>query len=384
MIYLDNASTSWPKPPAVVEAMRDFAENWAANPDRSCHRMGMASSQRVASARSLLAELINAPDPSRIVFTLNGTDALNMALKGFLNDGDRVVTTSFEHNSLARPLNALERAGRITVARIAPDDGLRVSPEAVARVCSAGARLVAVTAVSNVFGALNDLKALCAAARKAGAAILIDAAQAVGCFDIDVSDIGADMMAFPCHKGLFGPMGTGALYVRPGLELRPFREGGSGSRSEADIQPEEMPFRLEAGTPNAHGLAGLSAGLAFIRKTGLGRIRAHEQKTALVFLDAIDGIAGVRILSMRRPDSGIAVFSIDGISSQEAAAMLDSSYGVAVRGGLHCAPGAHRVLGTFPDGALRASFGYFNTEDDALRAAEAVAALARAAKSEGL
>ncbi|MBI5244137.1 MAG: aminotransferase class V-fold PLP-dependent enzyme [Elusimicrobia bacterium] len=381
MIYLDNAATSWPKPPAVLAAMRDFAENWAANPDRSCHRMGIESGQRIAQARALLSDLLRAPDASRIVFALNGTDALNIALKGFLNDGDHVVTTSYEHNSVGRPLAGLERAGRISVTRIAPQDDLTLSPDAIRRACTDRTRLVAVTAASNVFGAMNDLPGLALAAHDAGAAILVDAAQAVGFMDIDVAAAALDMVAFPCHKGLYGPMGAGALYVRPGLDLRPLREGGTGTRSESETHPEEMPYRLEAGTPNAHGLAGLAAGLAFLRETGLERVRERERALALAFSERLAGVPGVTIFTGRNQDAqaGIVTLRIHDMASQDVAAAIDSRYGIAVRGGLHCAPGAHRFLGTFPDGAVRVSFGYFNSENDAETAARAISEISRAA-----
>ncbi|MBI5211018.1 MAG: aminotransferase class V-fold PLP-dependent enzyme [Elusimicrobia bacterium] len=378
MIYLDNAATSWPKPPAVLAAMREFAERWAANPDRGCHRMGIEAGQRVAQARAGLADLLAAPDASCVVFTLNGTDALNMALKGFLRDGDHVVTTSYEHNSVSRPLAGLERAGRLSVTRVDPQDDLTLSPDAVRRACNPKTRLVAVTAASNVFGALNDLASLAKAAHDAGAAILVDAAQMVGAARIDVAAAGLDMVAFPCHKGLFGPMGTGALYVRPGLDLRPLREGGTGARSEDETHPEEMPYRLEAGTPNAHGLAGLAAGLAFLRDTGVERVRERELALARAFSERLSGVKGVTLLSARgsAPRTSIVTLRVSGMASQEVAAALDGRYGIAVRGGLHCAPGAHRALGTFPEGAVRASFGFFNAEGDAESAARAIAELA--------
>lgn len=381
MIYLDNAATSWPKPPAVLAAMREFAENWAANPDRACHRMGIEAGQRVARARAELAELLRAPDASRIAFTLNGTDALNMALKGFLNDGDHVVTTTFEHNSLSRPLAGLERAGRLRVTRVPPQEDLTLSPDAVRRACTPDTKLVAVTAASNVFGVLNDVAALARAAHDVGAAILVDAAQAVGSADIDVGAAGLDMVAFPCHKGLFGPMGTGALYVRPGLDLRPLREGGTGARSEEETHPEEMPHRLEAGTPNAHGLAALAAGLDFLRETGIQRVRERERSLSGDFAKRLSGVPGVTVLNGRRPEAqaGIVTLRIEGMASQEVAAALDARYGIAVRAGLHCAPGAHKILGTFPEGAVRASFGFFNTNSDAESAASAIAEIAGAA-----
>ncbi|HAH06510.1 MAG TPA: cysteine desulfurase [Elusimicrobia bacterium] len=378
MIYLDNAATSWPKPPSVLAAMREFAEDWAANPGRACHRMGIEAGQRVARARASLAELLGAPDASRIAFTLNGTDALNMALKGFLNEGDHVVTSTFEHNSLSRPLTGLERAGRLRVTRVAPREDLTLSPEDVRRACARDTKLVAVTAVSNVFGALNDVAALARAAHDAGAAILVDAAQAVGACELDVAAAELDMAAFPCHKGLFGPMGTGALYVRPGLDLRPLREGGTGSRSEEETHPEEMPHRLEAGTPNAHGLAGLAAGLDFLRETGIRRVREREQSLARDLVERLSEVRGVSVLNgrSREAQTGIVLLRVGGLASQEVAALLDARYGIAVRAGLHCAPGAHKFLGTFPEGVVRVSFGFFNEDGDAKAAARAVAEIA--------
>jgi cysteine desulfurase family protein len=381
MIYLDNAATSWPKPPTVLAAMREFAEDWAANPDRACHRMGIESGQRVAQARAGLADLLHAPDASCIAFTLNGTDALNMAIKGFLNDGDHVVTTTFEHNSVSRPLSGLERAGRLRVTRVAPREDLTLSPDAVRRACTPGTRLVAVTAASNVFGVFNDISALARAAHEAGAAILVDGAQAVGTADIDVGAAGLDMVAFPCHKGLFGPMGTGALYVRSGLDLRPLREGGTGARSEDETHPEEMPHRLEAGTLNAHGLAGLAAGLTFLRETGIQRVLEREQSLANDFVERLSKVPAVAVLNGRSREArtGIVTLRVEGMASQEVAAILDARYGIAVRAGLHCAPGAHKVLGTSPEGAVRVSFGFFNKESDAESTAKAIAEIAQAA-----
>lgn len=360
MIYLDNAATSWPKPDGVVRVMHEFTRDLAANPGRSAHRMAVESERRIEEARTRLARLLNAPDPSRIVFTLNGTDALNIAVKGVVRTGDHVVISSYEHNSVTRPLARMAKFGRITLTRF---DAV---PSEFPR-----ARLVATVHVSNVLGRVNRIDALVRAAHAAGALVLIDAAQSAGAVPIDVQALGVDLLAFPGHKGLFGPMGTGALYVRPGLELDFFREGGTGVRSEEETHTEEMPHRLEGGTPNAHGLAALAEGLRFVEERGVAAIGAHERELARAFAGRAPGR-----VHTPNPEVGLVGVTLPGLSPAEVARRLDER-GIAVRAGTHCAPGAHRLLGTLPDGFVRFSFGPFNTHehvDAAVRALKEIAA----------
>ena len=374
MIYLDNAATTWPKPESVYRALDDFARQGAANPGRSGHRMAVAAEAKVGEARERVARLLNAESPERIVLTMNATDALNIAIKGLLRVGDHVVTSTLEHNSVNRPLSALEQAGVISVTRIGASADGSLSVDALREALTPATRLVALTHASNVLGVVNDAAALGAEAMGHGAILLLDASQTAGVVPIDVQAAQVDLVAFPGHKGCLGPMGTGALYVRTGVELRAFREGGTGFGAESELQPDAMPFHLEGGTPNAHGLAGLAAGLEFVEREGVAKIGAHERELALRFAEEARRIPGVTVWSARSPDKQIGPVSLS-VKGREPAAVgsiMDERYGIACRPGLHCAPGAHRHLGTFPNGTVRFSFGYFNTAADADKAVQAL------------
>jgi cysteine desulfurase family protein len=378
MIYLDNAATTWPKPESVYRALDEFARNAAANPGRSGHRMAVAAEAKVGEARARVAKLLNAESPDRIILTLNATDALNIAIKGILRPGDHVVTSVLEHNSINRPLAALEQAGAISVTRLPAEADGSLSVDALREALTPATRLVAVTHGSNVLGVVNDAAALGDAAMRHGAVLLLDASQTAGVVPIDVRAQQLDLVAFPGHKGCLGPMGTGALYVRAGISLRPFREGGTGFGAESELQPEAMPFRLEGGTPNAHGLAGLAAGLEFLEREGVAKIGAHERDLALKFAEEARRIPGVTVWSGRSPAKqiGPVSLSVQGREPGEVGAALDERYGIACRPGLHCAPGTHRFLGTFPKGTVRFSFGYFNTAADVAAAAGALREIA--------
>jgi cysteine desulfurase family protein len=378
VIYLDNAATTWPKPESVYRALDEFARQAAANPGRSGHRMAVAAEAKVADARARVARLLNAESPDRIVLTMNATDALNIAIKGLVRPGDHVVTSVLEHNSINRPLAALEQAGVISVTRIGAEPDGSLSVDALREALTPATRLVALTHGSNVLGVVNDAAALGAAAMGHGAVLLLDASQTAGVVPIDVRAAQLDLVAFPGHKGCFGPMGTGALYVRPGLALRAMREGGTGFAAESERHPEEYPFHLEGGTPNAHGLVGLAAGLRFIEETGIDRIRVHERDLAMRFVDALRGHPRVTVWSGRSPDRQIGPVSISiaGADPAAAGATLDSRYEIACRPGLHCAPGTHRFLGTHPHGTVRFSFGFFNTAADVDAAVRAVKEIA--------
>ncbi len=374
MIYLDNAATTWPKPESVYRALDEFARQAAANPGRSGHRMAVAAEAKVTEARGRVARLLNAESPDRVILTLNATDALNIAIKGILRPGDHVVTSVLEHNSINRPLAALEQAGAISVTRIPAEPDGSLSVDKLRGALTPATRLVALTHGSNVLGVVNDAAALGATSMAHGAVLLLDASQTAGVVPIDVQASQLDLVAFPGHKGCFGPMGTGALYVRPGIALRAFREGGTGFGAESELQPEKMPFHLEGGTPNAHGLAGLAAGLEFLEKEGVGTIGAHERDLALRFAEEARRVPGVTVWSAKSPDRqiGPVSLSVRGRDPAEVGAALDERYGIACRPGLHCAPGTHRHLGTFPSGTVRFSFGYFNTAADVDAAARAL------------
>ncbi len=380
MIYLDNAATSFPKPPQVAEAIADLLAHRAGNPGRSGHSLALAAQAVVSDTRRALASFFGAREPSRVAFALNATDAINTALWGLLRPGDRVVTTSLEHNAVARPLSALADRG-VAVERVpcAPDGTL--DPDDLSRALAAApTRLVAMTHASNVCGAILPIREAARLAHAHGALLLVDAAQTAGVLPIDVAEMGIDLLAFPGHKGLLGPTGTGGLYVSPEVRLAPVRQGGTGTRSEEERHPEAMPEALEAGTVNTVGIAGLGAALRVVQGHGLARVQAHEAALAARLLSGLREIPGVRVHGPADPRRQVAVISVtvEGWEPVDLGAALDSAFGIAVRPGLHCAPAAHRTLGTFPRGTVRLSPGLTTTEDDVDAALAAMRELARA------
>jgi cysteine desulfurase family protein len=362
MIYFDNAATSWPKPPAVRAALSEYFGEAGGNPGRSGHRMSVAAARTVESARETLAELLHANDASRIVFTQNATHALNLALYGVLRPGDHVVTTSIEHNSVMRPLRHLEKSGvELTVVACAPDGTLDLDD--VRRALRPGTRLLVTTHGSNVAGTLSPLGALAALARDNGVLHLVDAAQTAGAIPIDVQEMGLDLLAFTGHKGLLGPTGTGGLYIREGVALVPLIRGGTGSDSAHETQPEFMPDVYESGTLNVAGIAGLAAGVRFLSEIGIEAVQAHERKLVAQFLAGASEIAGITLYGPGDAalQCGVVSFNVAGAVPSEVGLILDESFGIMARTGLHCAPAAHHTVGTFPAGTVRFSFGWFNT-----------------------
>jgi cysteine desulfurase / selenocysteine lyase len=380
MIYLDNAATSWPKPPSVGAAVQEQLTTAGGNPGRSGHRVSVAAARIVEDAREALACLFNVADPSRIAFAHNATNAINIALYGLLRPGDRVITTSVEHNSVMRPLRHLQTMGvRVEVVRCEPD-GI-VDPGRIAQALAMGARLLVTTHASNVTGTILPVPELAVLARHYGARYLVDAAQTAGTVPIDVEAIGMDVLTFTGHKGLLGPTGTGGLYVREGIELTPLVRGGTGSDSAHELQPGFMPDALESGTLNVVGIAGLAAGVRFLLDVGIGTVEAHERRLATRIVEAARAIPGVTIYgpldaALR---CGIVSFNVAGASPSEVGLLFDETFGIMARTGLHCAPAAHRTIGTFPDGAVRFGLGWFNTAievDAALDAMRQIAAWA--------
>lgn len=367
-VYFDNAATSNPKPPAVAKAMLQALEQFNANPGRSGHSAALRAAHCVYETRKGLAEFIGAEDSACVSFQFNCTDALNLAIKGSLKRGAHVVSTMLEHNSVLRPLSELSCRGEISLTLVSPrPDGL-VHPEDIARSLRGSSRLIAVTHASNVTGAIQPVAAIARLAREKGVPCLIDGAQALGMQPVDVGRLGCTMYAFPGHKGLLGPQGTGGLYVRKGYALRPFREGGTGTDSDSMMQPTEPPECYESGTLNLPGIAGLGAGIAYVNQNR-NRILMHERELCTALYEGIRSMpeAIVYSPSAEAARSGIVSFNIGDLSSSETADAL-SRKGFAVRGGLHCAPGAHRHLGTLQRGAVRASIGHENSfeEVDAL------------------
>ncbi len=373
MIYLDNAATSFPKPACVADAMTDALTRCGANPGRAGHTLSLSAGRIVEGCREELAQMLGEEDASRVAFAFNTTDALNMAIHGVIRSGDHVVSTLIEHNSILRPLSELSRSGVITLTLVPPQADGRIAPAAIAAALTARTRLVAITHMSNVLGTAQDAAAIGAVCRRAGVLFLLDCAQTAGHLPLTPEKWGCAMLALPGHKGLLGPHGTGALWVKKGVTLAPMRQGGTGSASESMFQPRMMPDCLESGTLNLPGIAGLRAGLRF------ALAHREEALASIVALcdfmqAALSEIPGVRVYT--QPGAMLTAFSIRGVGSQEAASRLDGA-GIAVRGGLHCAPGVHRFLGTLDGGAVRVSPGYASTRKDAdmlIRAVRRIAA----------
>lgn len=367
MIYLDNAATSFPKPEVVYQALDKFARTQLANPGRAGHRMAVESERTLDHGRHALNTLFGGEAPERWIFTLNCTDALNLAIKGVVKPGDHVITSDLEHNSISRPLRALEKAGTITLTRVASEAGY-IDPEAVRAAIQPGkTSLVALTHAANVLGTLQPIEAIAPFVREAGALFLVDAAQTAGIVPISLKSTPIDFLAFPGHKCLYGPTGTGALYVGPRAKPRPWREGGTGGDSSSELQPELMPYLLEGGTPNVLGIAGLTAGVNWVVERGQENLRKHEVDLLQRVVDWTEGQEGWSVAGRWIPEKHVGALSLivpEGLPPVEIAGILDSSFDIAVRPGLHCAPYAHKNLGTFPDGALRISPGAFNTQED--------------------
>ncbi len=383
-VYLDNAATSWPKPEAVYTAVDRYLREVGASAGRSGYRDATDAQRVVDAARRGCAGLLGVRDPSRIVFGSNGTDALNLAIHGLLRPGDRVVTTETEHNSVLRPLAEAARAKKVEVTFVGCDAAGYVDPQDI-RQALAGrpTRLVAASHASNVTGAIQPVAEIAQAAHEAQALVLVDAAQSAGHAPVDVSQLGADLLATSGHKGLLGPLGTGLLYVRPGLEgeLQPIRHGGTGLNSTEDRQPTELPERYEAGNLNTPALAGLAAATQFLSERSLAAIVEHEGQLVARLIQGLRSLSAVRLFGPApgQPRVAVVSFSVEGYDPQEFAAALDSATSVQCRAGLHCAPRMHAALGTQAGGGLvRLSLGWSTTETDVDRAVEAIGAIAAA------
>ncbi|MDI7250349.1 MAG: aminotransferase class V-fold PLP-dependent enzyme [Bacillota bacterium] len=434
-VYADHAATSWPKPAAVARALVEYLEQAGANPGRSAHRQAVASARAVFVARQAVARLLGARDESRVIFGPNATWAINLALYGLLEPGDRVVTSAMEHNAVVRPLHDLTRRGvEVTRVRCTPEgyldlddlrralrrathgqasaDGLRDGARCSTRGgMRRGARhpmcLLVLTHASNVTGTILPVVEAARLAHEHGALVLVDAAQTAGCLPLDVTAMDLDLVAFTGHKGLLGPQGTGGLYIREGLTPRPLVRGGTGSFSHLEEQPPVLPDLYESGTLNGVGLAGLGAAAEYVAEVGIDRIRQHEEELTRRLLRGLEAIPGVRVYGPRQAEERVAVVSFNVLADGPAGAggaapaaahaaarpagsageggvvdpalvadLLDSEFGVMVRAGLHCAPWAHRTVGSYPQGTVRMSLGYSNTPEEVDYIVSAVAAIA--------
>ena len=368
-IYLDNAATSWPKPDAVYDAVDRYQRMLGAPAGRSAYREAVEAERLVQDVRRQIAQLMGVSEPHRIIFGHNGTDALNMAFSGILRSGDHVVTTVVEHNSVLRPLKHLEQSRGIEVSRVSCGaDGI-VEVDEIRRAIRPATRLIAMIHASNVTGALQHVAEVGRLAKERDLLFLVDAAQSLGHVPFQVAELPVSLLAAPGHKGLLGPLGTGVLYVAPGVEqiLEPTRWGGTGTQSENDIQPETLPDRYESGNHNVPGLVGLGAGVSHVRKEGVHQIRNHEVQLTQQLLAGLESIAGVKVYGPKdsSKQTGVVSISVEGYDPQELASLLDSSYSVQVRSGLHCAPRMHASLQTAQrGGTVRFSLGLFNTAAD--------------------
>jgi cysteine desulfurase/selenocysteine lyase len=381
MIYLDNAATSWPKPPEVLKAMVDVLERAGGNPGRSGHQLSIEAARVMYDAREDIARFFNSGDPTRIIFTSNATHAINIVLKGLLKPGEHVVTSSMEHNAVMRPLRRLEEWGLILdVVPCASDGSLDVKD--IATAVDLNTRLVVINHASNVAGTILPIAEVASIAHRAGALLLVDAAQTAGVLPIDVKAFGIDFLAFTGHKGLQGPPGIGGLVIGDHVDtsqIEPLMQGGTGSQSELEEQPEHLPDKFESGTPNIVGIAGLHAGINWVMDRGIEAIRAQEKELTGALIAGLSGIAGVKVYGTHDPEESVAIVSFTAMGRRvsEIGLRLDEDYCILARVGLHCAPAAHKTIGTFPEGTVRLAPGAFTRVDDIKEAVSAVEKVVR-------
>jgi cysteine desulfurase / selenocysteine lyase len=387
-VYLDNAATSWPKPPVVLEAITDFLANAGGNTGRSGHRRSIASSRIVSLAREQLADLLGAESPDDLAFTKNATEGLNVAVVGLAEGVERIVTSSLEHNSVMRPLRELERLGRCRVEVVAADgnSGELDLDEWAERLRSGGPTLAVAVHACNVTGVVLPVESMAAIAADAGVPFVVDASQSAGHMPLSLQSLGAAAVAMPGHKGLLGPSGTGVLYLRPGVEAAPLIRGGTGSQSESEVQPDFAPDRYESGTLNAMGIAGLGAAAAYLTRVGVDDVERRLAELGRRFRAGVDAVDGVVVQGPADPAAtvGIASLNITGIPCATVARLLDDEWGVMTRAGLHCSPAAHRSLGTAPEGTVRFSWGYDTSDADIDAAVDAVRTIAARERSPDL
>lgn len=364
-IYLDNAATSWPKCPQVIAAMQEYLCECGGSPGRAGHGKSLTSSRLVYDTRDQLTTLFNAASTDRVIFAKNATEALNMILFGFLNPGDHVVTSGMEHNAVMRPLRQLESCG-VTLSVAACDGQGRLDPYSVRRLLTPKTRLIFINHASNVTGTIQPIAEIGALAREAGVRFAVDAAQTAGVCPLDMQQSAIDFLAFTGHKSLGGPQGTGGLALGQDVDLRPLIFGGTGSASESELQPEFLPDKLESGTLNAIGLAGLGAALADLTAFGVDTVLPHEQKLLRRFRDGLRELTQIEVYGPADPVESVGVLSLNvaGIPCDEVGSRLEQQFGIFTRTGLHCAPAAHRSIGTLEKGTVRFSVSRFTTEAD--------------------
>ena len=374
MIYLDNAATSFPKPECVCREMDRCMREYCANPGRGGHPLSIKAGAAVMSARDAICSLFNIHDPMRLVFTKNATEALNIAIKGTTFPGCHVITTAMEHNSVMRPLRTLERNYGVEVTVVEGNELGEIDPEDIKKEIRKNTALIISTLSSNVNGVVMPINEIGHIASRSGVLFLVDASQGAGSMAIDIETLNVDMMAFPGHKGLLGPQGTGGLYVGEGISIKPLMEGGTGSNSDSSLQPAFFPDLLESGTLNTPGIVGLGTGARYIASIGVEQVFAYKHKLVKLLIEGFSKIPGLTLYSVsdKNRNSGIVAINLKDLDSAELSYIIDREYGIYTRAGLHCSPGAHKVLGTEKRGAVRFSVGYFNTEAELIYTLDAL------------
>lgn len=377
MIYLDNAATTLHKPQQVIDAVVHAMQSMG-NCARGTHEEALDAARTVYDARVRLASLFGCPRVDRVAFTANSTEALNMAINGLIDPGDHVISTDLEHNSVLRPLYRLEAEHGAELSFVPADKLGNVDYADFERLMKPNTRAVVCTNASNLTGTVLDIERIAKTAHSHGALVIVDASQTAGCWPIDMKKMGIDVLCFTGHKGLMGPQGTGGICVKEGIKIRPFKVGGSGVQSYSRTHPAEYPTRLEAGTLNGHGIAGLGAAAKFISETGVENIHAKERSLMLRFYEGVKNIEGVTVYGdFTKDKTAIVALNIRDYESGEVSYELSQGYGIATRPGAHCAPRMHKALGTAEVGAVRFSFSFYNTEEEIDEAVRAVAELAK-------
>jgi cysteine desulfurase family protein len=372
MIYLDNAATTFPKPSEVYNSVLSCMKNYAANPGRGSHDMSIQAAMKIMETREEICELFNIASPFNLVFTNNATEALNIGIKGVLKKGDHVISTVIEHNSVLRPLHSLSEQG-IEVTLLSVDKAGYLNLEDIQENIKSNTKLIIINHASNVLGSIQNIDKIGKIANKNGVLFMVDASQSAGIIPIDVESSHIDLMAFPGHKALLGPQGTGGLFIRDGIKLKNFKEGGTGSNSHYLIQPDFLPDQFESGTLNTPGIAGLCEGVRFIKRVEICNIRKHEEEQLQYLLEELKKLSYIQIYGGSSIKDRVAVlsFNIDDMDSSRVGELLNER-GIAVRTGYHCAPLIHDVIGTEHGGTVRISCGYFNTNEDLQQLVKAI------------
>lgn len=365
MIYFDNAATTFPKPEEVYDAIMTAMRDYGANPGRSGHKLALKASRGIYETRELIGKLFNVKNPMNIILTFNATESLNIGIKGILKPGDHVITTSMEHNSVLRPIKYMEKFG-IKSTIVQGDEKGRIKVSDIEKSIKPNTKLIVTTHVSNLTGTIMPVEKIGLLAKQKGIIYMVDAAQSAGVYDIDVEKMNIDLLAFPGHKGLFGPQGTGGLFIREGIELESFFQGGTGSASHSLEQPDIFPDKFESGTSNAPGIIGLGTGIKYILERGITNIREYEESLTKYFIEEASKIEGIKLYGPLNANEqgGVVALNIKDADSSEVSYILDQEYDIAVRPGLHCAPLAHKTIGTLEQGVVRFSFGIFNTHEE--------------------